>query len=446
MLKRYTVENFSSFSSKNSLDFTAGRNEENLKHIVNFEKVKILKSAVLYGANASGKSNLIKSMDYAKKIILKSLTDVDTYKKYFRLDKESSKKPTQFEFQIEVNDKFFSYGFNSLLQNKTITEEWLYEIGNNKPEMIFERKNNEITLGQHFKKNKKLRNRFEIYADDMKNQNEQLFLSEIASKGLDITENPEVEIINSLYNWFNKKLIILYPNSKNGAILSSVDKDDSMSKIFKKYLKEFDTGVMDISSIEDNFEDCKEFPDAVKKELEKELLKDEKAKATIQGPGGILLTVYREKGNIKVRKLGFIHNIDIEEVFELKDESDGTKRLFDLIPLIEKFDGDTTIVIDEFDRSLHPKLTRKFFELFYSIENSKSQLIITTHESTLLNLDLLRRDEIWFVEKDKLGASNLSSLNQFKVRYDSKIEKAYLLGRYGAIPLFKTFDEMNLDK
>ena len=145
-------------------------------------------------------------------------------------------------------------------------------------------------------------------------------------------------------------------------------------------------------------------------------------------------------------KLGLIHNKDIEEIFELKDESDGTKRLFDLIPLIEKFDGDNTIVIDEFDRSLHPKLTRKFVELFYSIENSKSQLVISTHESTLLNLELLRRDEIWFVEKDNAGASNISSLNQFKVRYDSKIEKAYLLGRYGAIPLFKTFDEMNLDK
>ena len=151
-------------------------------------------------------------------------------------------------------------------------------------------------------------------------------------------------------------------------------------------------------------------------------------------------------GEIKVTKLGLIHNQRPNEVFELKDESDGTKRLFDLIPLIGDFSKDFTIIIDEIDRSLHPKLAKKFFELFYKIENSKSQLIVTTHESSLLDLDLVRRDEIWFAEKDKNGASKLFSLNQFKVRYDSKVEKAYLLGRYGAIPIFKTFDELELNR
>ena len=160
----------------------------------------------------------------------------------------------------------------------------------------------------------------------------------------------------------------------------------------------------------------------------------------------IALTIYKnEKNELKVREIGLIHNIEIDDIFELKDESDGTKRLFDLIPLIEHFSEDFTILIDEFDRSLHPKLARKFLELFYKIENSKSQLIVTTHESSLLDLDLVRRDEIWFTEKNKNGASKLFTLNQFKVRYDSKVEKAYLLGRYGAIPIFKTFDELELD-
>ena len=445
MLKRYTVENFSSFQSKNHLDLTAGRTEENSEHIISFNKVKLLKSAVLYGANASGKSNLIKSMDYAREIILKNLKEVDTYKKYFRLDEESLKKETQFEFQIELNNKFYSYGFHSLLKDKDITEEWLYEIGKSTPEMIFERKKNIMTLGQIFKKTKKLQNRFDIYIDDMKNQSEQLFLSEIASKDLDTSEIPEAKIINDIYTWFDKKLIILYPDSKYNGI-SSIGKDNSLTKIFKKYLKEFDTGVKDISSIEDEFENCKEVSKEVKKEIENDLQEDENVKISLQGPEGILLTFYKEDENIKVQKLGLIHGADIKEVFELKDESDGTRRLFDLIPLIKKFQTDNTIIIDEFDRSLHPKLTKKFFELFYSIEGSKSQLIISTHESTLLNLDLLRRDEIWFIEKNDIGASKVFSLNQFKVRYDSKIEKAYLLGRYGAIPIFKTFDEINMEE
>ncbi len=444
MLKRYSVENFSSIQTKNSLDFTAGRTEENIGHVINFEKVKILKSAVIYGANASGKSNLIKSMDYAKKIILRSLKEVDTYKKYFRLDKESLKKPTQFEFQIEIDNRFFSYGFYSLLQSKKITEEWLFEIGKNKSEKIFERKEGTITLGNIFRKNKKLHNRFNVYIDDMKNQTNQLFLSEIASKDLDTTEIPEVALINNVYEWFNKRLVILYPDSKYGGI-SSIGKNNSLSKIFKRHLKEFDTGVMDISSIEDEFENCKELTSNIKKEIEKDL-QQENVKISLQGPEGMLLTIYKDdEDNIKVQKLGLVHGLDMKEVFELKDESDGTRRLFDLIPLIKKFDDDYTIIIDEFDRSLHPKLTKKFFDLFYSIENSKAQLIITTHESTLLDLNLLRRDEIWFVEKNDIGASNIFSLNQFKVRYDSKIEKAYLLGRYGAIPIFKTFDELDKD-
>ena len=114
--------------------------------------------------------------------------------------------------------------------------------------------------------------------------------------------------------------------------------------------------------------------------------------------------------------MGLVHGLNFQDNFELKDESDGTRRLFDLIPLISKFSQDFTIIIDEFDRSLHPMLTRQFFELFYSLNvgDSKTQLIITTHESTLLDLNLLRRDEIFFVEKDDNGASKLFSLNQFQ--------------------------------
>lgn len=116
-----------------------------------------------------------------------------------------------------------------------------------------------------------------------------------------------------------------------------------------------------------------------------------------------------------------------------------------MIPLISTFSQDYTIVIDEFDRSLHPKLTKKFFELFYKLNDSKTQLIVTTHDSTLLDLDLIRRDEIWFVEKDGNGSSKIFSLNQFKDMYDSQLEKAYLLGRYGALPVFKVFDEIDRD-
>jgi len=444
MLKRFTIENFSSFKEENSLDFTAGRTESKQEHCFDFKKVKILKSAVIYGANASGKSNLFKAIDYGKEIVLNNLDNVDTYKKYFRLDNDSLNKATKFEFEIEINNKFFSYGFSSILHKKEITEEWLYEIGKISPELIFERNNNIIEPGKLLK-NKDIKHRFTIYTEDMKNQSNKLFLSEIANKELEIKE---VKIINEIYNWFEEKLIIIYPDTQYEE-LGTLRNNSSLTKTFKKYLSEFDTGVVDISSIEEDFENSlKNIPDSLKKQIIKDITKNDVI-GTLRTPDSQFLTIYKDdKDEIKVEKLGLIHNKNIKEIFELKDESDGTRRLFDLIPLISKFSKDYTIIIDDFDRSLHPKLTKKFFELFYKLNNnieSKTQLIVTTHESTLLDQELVRRDEVWFVEKDKTGASNIFSLNQFKVRYDSKIEKAYLLGRYGAIPIFKTFDEISMD-
>ncbi|MEK8020264.1 MAG: AAA family ATPase [Candidatus Parabeggiatoa sp.] len=438
MLKRFTVENFSSFQKENILDLTAGKTTVHSEHLVEFEKVKILKSAAIYGANASGKSNLVKSIDYAKQIILRDLNNVDTYKKYFRLDKDSLNQSTVFEFEFEFNRRFFSYGFSSILNTQKISEEWLYEIGKSLPEMIFERKSNDISLGELLIKNHDIKNRFEIYTDDMKNQSHQLFLSEIASKDLDIEE---IQIINTIYNWFAEKLLILYPDTEFGG-KSFISTDKNLSQTFRKYLNEFDTGIIDIESIEEDFEiSLKEFPEKIKKEIAKDILKDLKEEnqvSLIQGINGIFTIFKDTHDELKVQKLGLIHGKDIKEIFELKDESDGTKRLFDLIPLIGKFSQDYTIIIDEFDRSLHPKLTQKFFEVFYKFKNSKTQLIVTTHESNLIDLDLMRKDEIWFVEKDKNGRSKIFSLNQFQVRTDNEIEKAYLFGRYGAIPIFKT--------
>ena len=444
MLKRFILENFSSYRDENILELTAGRTELHSNHLVKYpnQKVKLLKSAIIYGANASGKSNLIKAMEYAKDIITKGFNETETYKKYFRLDKECSKKATQFEFEIELNNEFYSYGFSAILHNKQVEEEWLYKIGKSSDEQIFERKDNIIELGKKLVKNK----RFDVYIEDMQNQSNKLFLSEIANKKSD---RVEAEIFNDIYAWFDKKLIILHPNTKFGNI-SSIGSDENLSKMFKENLAKFDTGIIDISSIEEDFEEnFKEFPSEFKIDIERDLTleKAKDKKIILRGSNGLFVTIYKDKNDeLKIQKLGLIHSSEVDDVFELQDESDGTKRLFDLIPLIAKFNDDYTIVIDEFDRSFHPNLTKTFFELFYKNNDSKSQLIVTTHESTLLDLTLLRRDEIWFAQKDKSGASKLFTLNQFKERYDKKIEKAYLSGRYGAIPIFKDFDNLAMDK
>ena len=143
-----------------------------------------------------------------------------------------------------------------------------------------------------------------------------------------------------------------------------------------------------------------------------------------------------EEGNIITTKMMQNHG-NMQELFEYLDESDGTQRLFDLIPLFYEHNGNRVIFIDEIDRSLHTNLTRKFLELFYELtEDDTSQIIATTHDPYLLDLDLVRQDEIWFVKRREDHSSNLYSLNRYKERYDKKIDKEYLLGRYDAIPIF----------
>ncbi|MCI9249207.1 MAG: ATP-binding protein [Dorea sp.] len=142
------------------------------------------------------------------------------------------------------------------------------------------------------------------------------------------------------------------------------------------------------------------------------------------------------EGNIITTKMMQNHGND-QELFEYLDESDGTQRLFDLIPLFYEHNGNRVIFIDEIDRSLHTNVTRKFLELFYRMtEGDTSQIIATTHDSNLLDLELVRQDEIWFIKRLEDHSSSIYSLNRYKERYDKKIDKEYLLGRYDAIPVF----------
>lgn len=440
MLKRFSVENFSSIRDEQTLDMTSGSTKVLGDHVVQFTGVGVLKSAVIYGANASGKSNFVRAIDFARKAILNGLADLDTYKKHFRLCNKSHNKNTSFEFEIELNGQFYSYGFSSLLKDKKITEEWLYEIGGKKSSRIFERAGAVIQLGEDIL-NSDAKDRFKIYSDDMVNQGKELFLKEIAGKRLNIEV---ASIFNAVYRWFVEKLIVVYPDDKFFG-MNTLSKD--LTQLLSEYLARFDTGVVSINTINEDFEkSLKDLPEEIKVQIERDLGRSNVKEIAIQGVGynPQFLTVYKDSsGDLKVKKLGFIHSEEYQDAFELKDESDGTKRLLDFIPLISRFSSDSTIVIDEFDRSLHPMLTKEFFKIFQSSGKlSHSQLIVTTHESTLLDLNTIRRDEIWFVEKDKFGSSSIYSLNKFQVRYDSRVEKAYLLGRYGAIPVFDSFECM----
>jgi AAA15 family ATPase/GTPase len=444
MLIRYNIENFSSINKEIEFSLIANKERRKSFHLIKYPGINILKIAVLYGANASGKSNLVKSIAFAQKIILHGVKSIDTINKHFRLSKSNINKPTKFEFEIKVDDKFYSYGFGIILNKKIIVEEWLHEIGKNKEIRVFERYLNNtgehiVDIGKKLPKNDK--NRFKVYKQDFLFSDELLFLSEICRKNL--KDIKIVEDFYNVYNWFKNTLTILFPDSKYKGI-NFIGDNTKMSKTFSNFLDVFRTGIDGIITKKIDL-DKFEIPEEIKIELTHELKNNE---IRIFEINGIRYSLLKDKNdNFKVKKIGLEHKTlqGKQVVFDIEDESDGTQRLFDFIPaLFSLANSNKVFIIDELDRSLHSKLVKGILELFLRIsKNRESQMIVTTHESLLLDLDFLRRDEIWFIENEG-KESKIYSLDEFKVRNDKKIQKDYLLGRYGGIPIFKDFDNIEL--
>jgi len=444
MLIRFNVENFLSFNEKSEFSLIANQERRLASHFYKGEGINILKSGVIYGANASGKSNFVKAIDFSRRAIVKGLDKVSPINCHYRLKEGNNSLPTIFQYEIKAGNKYYSYGFAIILKDKKITEEWLFEIGKNKDKKIFERFINdegkhEIEIGLRLESNAKTR--FDVYREDFHDSDNLLFLSEINRKS--IKDFSEAVDFKNVYDWFNKKLTVLFPQTKFSGI-NFIGDDNDMSEIFNSFLNVFQTGIHNVTSEEIDLESF-DIPKEIKEDLAKNV---DKTRSIIFEINGISYSLkLNEINEYKIKKIGLKHldNVGNPIVFDIDEESDGTQRLFDFIPALhEMTKNDSVFIIDELDRSLHSKLTYGIFELFLELtKNNESQLIVSTHESLLLDLELLRRDEIWFIEKQN-NQSRLFSLDEFKVRNDKIIRKDYLLGRYGAIPIFKSFKNLKI--
>ncbi len=241
-----------------------------------------------------------------------------------------------------------------------------------------------------------------------------------------------------VFLWF-QSIIIIFPTSQYSGLNQMVE-DEAVRELFSHLLKYFDTGIESVESKLGYVEFDKIFDGIPREEAEKlkiRISNDIQEEPVMFKVNNQMYLLRKDmEGNIITTKMMQNHGND-RELFDYLEESDGTKRLFELIPLFYEHNGNSVIFIDEIDRSLHTNLTRKFLELFYELtEGDTSQLIATTHDSNLLDLELVRQDEIWFVKRMEDHSSKIYSLNRFKERYDKVIDKEYLLGRYDAIPVF----------
>lgn len=436
MLIRFSVENYLSFNKRQVFSMAAGKHTRHKSHLMVVNGKRILKGAVLYGANAAGKSNLIKAISFGKKIALRGISNTNTINSHFRIDATAINRPGVFQYDIVSNGHFYSYGFAISYTKNIFLSEWLYLCDDDKEICIFER--NESEPFKTDIKFQKIENeqRFNIYAEDVPDGSS--FLYEISKrKLLGINEfAPFFDVLQWLFN-----LVIIFPQTK----LRNIEQffaSDSKSSI-ENLLKYFDTGIESVSGARKTIDETLEFlPDeirsdiihSIQEELSGEKDEDKEVQLSI---GGKRYSFMKENGDIIATQLMMNHG-NPADLFELKDESDGTKRLFDLMPIFERGKEESVILVDELDRSFHSKLTVEFIQKFFErTEGCSSQLIATLHDASVMDLNMLRQDEIWFIERKNDRSSEMYSLNKFKERFDRSVSKDYLLGRYGSIPCFR---------
>ena len=446
MLIGFSVSNFKSFKDTQTISFLASKIVRHKKHIAMKGNRRILKSGLIFGANAGGKSNLIKAIEFSRAMITNGLDKVDLSKCHFRIENSMYKVPGIFEYRLLLDDVEYSYGLAISYVTKEIISEWCVRSAASGTEIYLFNRN----VDDSGKSSAESEYEFDNEVERVKMQ----FLLE--GFGENITETYRKKSIlgdialrigdkegifaeiRKIYEWINN-IIIVFPNSKYKA-LNEVAADDDIRDIFSGLIRYFDTGVESLEGQQREMDFDVIFNDLSREDAEK--IKIDISNIVNEYPTMIKIKnqiyVLRkdQEGNIIYNKLLLNHG-NTDDLFEYADESDGTKRLFDLLPLFLKSMTERTIFVDEIDRSLHTNLTKEFFKLYYKlVEEKNCQLIATTHDSNLLDLDLVRQDEIWFVERQEDNSSELFSLNRFKERFDKKIDKEYLLGRYGAIPLF----------
>ena len=408
MLIRFSFKNFKSFKDENVLDMEATSLKEHEYNLVKTDQVNLLKVAAIYGANASGKTNVLQAFDYMKKRILVS----DDSKKNSPIDEDNvysymiNNEPISLEVEILAkNNKIYKYGFDVL--KDSIVSEWLYIKKINKFYSIFEREKNNVTM----KSNNKI--------SGLANIDERTLFLNIYSK-----IDKDNEDFNNVYDWFVNANYLDLGNPRfedfiNTRISLKILSDEKYKKELLRFIKTFDSGIEGIKTTPNSLEEV--------------------------------------QNNNRVVKVELIHRGDDNELkaLPLELESNGTRKMFHLFDFfMDALRNGMVLFIDELDAKLHPLLTRYIINLFHNSETNigNGQLIYSTHDTVNLNKETFRRDEIWFTEKNRDGVSEMYALSDYilddedgnnksikKVRNDATYNKDYLTGRYGAIPVLEEF-------
>lgn len=393
--------------------------------------VPLLKAAAIYGANGAGKSNLVKSISLLKDVVEEGSIEIIDLDIAFK--NKSRLQPTHLEIEFFFKNHILLYGLE--FGNGLIYEEWLYSRDGDKDIRIFERKTSpeglHITIADKYYHSEKDKVRIKLYEEELLREDVP-FLSLLSKSKESVIQEAELAL-----EFMSDVLTVLYPESRPMDIVHKIYRSSKFFNFSNDWLAAFDTGIsrLGVESIPlEKFFGSNEIDtiDDIKRRLDK----SENTVVVLRATTTDIIAI-KEDGNYLIKKLVTYHKTEEAEIkYEISDESDGTRRLLEFIPAFYGvINHEKVYIIDEIDRSIHPYLLKQLLsQILNSSSGFKGQLIFTTHESNLLSFDMFRQDEIWFVEKDKVGATHLYSLSDFDVRADLDWRKGYLTGRFGAIP------------
>ncbi len=424
MLLEFSIGNFLSFKDKKTLSLEATAITDFYEtNVIPFEDFKILKSTVIYGANSSGKTNLLRALSTMRRIIrnsAKSSSAEDIEVTPFLLNSETAGKPSFFEALFIINGVRYRYGFE--LTRKAVITEWLYEVLKTKERLLFIRQNDKIQVEKEFPEGENL---------EAKTRSNALFLA--------ICDQFNGKISGLIMKWFkNVRTISGLEHEDYRSYTYSMLESESNRTLLMNFFSKLDLGFDEVVVKRSDFNPAL-LPKGMPEEFAKLLISDLQGKKIANA-----LTLHKRfapDGSF----------VDFQKFDLRSQESSGTNKVFDLAGHVFstlRFGG--VLIIDELDAKLHPLLTTAIVKLFNSSEFNpcQAQLLFATHDTNLLSMGNFRRDQIYFVEKDNFSASDIYSLAEYKekdgtkIRKDRSFEKDYIQGRYGAIPFIGNFENL----
>lgn len=413
MLISFSVENFRSIRDRQSLILQAAKGEKHLSHSHVIEKAgnSLLKTAVIYGANASGKSNVISAMNWMKRFVLESISEKvespEVPVEPFRLQKSSLKKPSVFEIEFLIDETQYRYGF--AVTSTGVQEEWLFRKKKGKPAKIFSRQKQNIETNAVQEKGLK--------PFTERTRANTLFLKVCAEFNFTFAED--------IMNWFRqfRNVSRLTEIGFMGFTANRISDNQHKTELLD-FIRKADFNICSIRSDVAPVTE-QDLPSNMPVETRKRILAGQVNKSEILTSH----SVFDTNGKI----------IGTEEFDLEKDESQGTRKFVALAgPILHTIEQGSILLIDEFEARLHPNLTKAILQWFQGPQNNKgAQIVIATHDTGLMTPELLRRDQIWFCDKDDRGATTLFCLDEFDkqdVRHTTKFNRQYLQGIFGAVP------------